>query len=305
MSLISPASIRKFFTQVDPTMTLYDKQKFELYKSHIINKIESHSVGQEPFYHMYIENIFPKDLYVAIKERMLHYKYSDALQSRQQDSSKFVNNRYNLANNDDLETQYIRALFSDKDIKNALLQKFYFAPTSGLAELIKIHTQEFEFMYTKADRFQNIHVDIPPKFMSLVFYIPENQPGKDEEERNATVLYDKSLNPHHNAKYKANSLCVFVPHFYSYHGFSSTIDREVLIMFYINEEERKKWKKLRNRDNDIAPYDTIKDCIKNKLEKYPLIEYEHLEKINEKNQCLINAPQGRVLIDENGEHIPV
>ena len=287
-------------------MTLFDKQNFELYKSHILNKIESHSVGQEPFYHIYIENIFPMDLYEAIKERMLHYKYSDELQSRQQDSSKFVNNRYNLANNDDIETQYIRALFSDKDIKNAFLQKFYCAPTSGLAELIKIHTQEFEFMYTKADRFQNIHVDIPPKFMSLVFYIPENQPDKDEEERNATVLYDKSLKPQYNAKYKANSLCIFVPHFYSYHGFSSTIDREVLIMFYINEEERKKWKKVRNTDNDIAPYDTIKDCIKNKLEKYPLIEYEQLEKIIiEKNQCLINAPQGRVLIDENGEHIPV
>jgi hypothetical protein len=142
--------------------------------------------------------------------------------------------------------------------------------------------------------------------MSLVFYIPENEPDKDEEERNATVLYDKNLKPQYNAKYKANSLCVFVPHFYSYHGFSSTIDREVLIMFYINEEERKEWKKLRNRDHDIAPYDTIKDCIKNKLEKYPLIEYEQPEKIiNEKNQCLINAPQGRVMIDEYGNHIPV
>lgn len=263
--------------------------------------------GTTPFAHLYIEQIFPPVLYLAIKRRMYHYKYNAPLGERHQDSGKFVNRRFNLAKNKDPETQYLHAIFSDPEIKRALVSKFFQEPIAGLADSLEIHEEEFEYMYTAAGRFQNIHVDIPPKFMSFVFYFPEIPVCPEAEKRNATVLYDKKLRPHYAAKYKANSLCIFVPHFFSYHGFSSTIDREVLILFYINRAELALWRKERGGGTDRPPFESIRDRIQAKLEAHPLISYGPARSPirAERARCLINAPQGRVVVDDQGRHIPI
>jgi len=88
---------------------------------------------------------------------------------------------------------------------------------------------------------------------------------------------------------------VFAPHFHSYHGFSSTIDREVLVMFYIHPVEQARW--LQVRGTDTPPYDAIRNVIEEKLERYPLIEFgqDPLVRKRERAACLINAPRGRII----------
>lgn len=165
--------------------------------------------------------------------------------------------------------------------------------------------EKFEYIYTQARRFQDIHVDIPPKFLSFVFYIPEHNVSDLEEERNATVFYDKNLVEYYGARYKANSLCIFAPHFYSYHGFSSTIERGVLVMFLVNAKALARWNA--NKSRDVAPFNTLKDAIEAKLTVYPLIEYgrDPARILAEREACLINAPQGRVMRDDQGKPTPI
>jgi hypothetical protein len=277
----------------------FDAARLEACKQHVLSRVEQSAVGRTPFRHMFIEGVFPAELYDAIERRMLGYKHGPVLQDRAQDSAEFVNRRYSLAASDDAETRYIRALFSDADVKLALLRRFYLAPTKALEQALTIH-DEFEFVYTAAGRFQNIHVDIPPKFLSFVFYLPEAPVSRSEEGRNATILYDKRLVPHYNGRYRANEVCVFAPHFHSYHGFSSTIDRNALVMFYIDRAQQLTWTKRSLAD--APPYDALKDAIQAKLAAHPLIEYGRDQRriLKERAECLVNAPQGRVLRNDPG-----
>ena len=270
-------------------------------RSHVLSRIESAALGEQPFYHSFIEQIFPDDFYEALRAHMIDCKYSDNVQDRHQDNPAFMNKRYNLFESADEVVECIRAVFLDPVVKQALLRKFYVRPSRELAGSLAIH-EEFEFFFTKAGRFQNIHVDIPPKFMSFVFYIPERLALPDEEERNATILYDKSLKPHYPARFRANSVCVFVPHFYSYHGFSSTIDRDVLVMFYVNRAELQNWRSLQQEKKDTPPFAGLLDAVEGKLRSHPLIEFgEDEPRLRaERSACLVNAPRGRVLREGEG-----
>ena len=266
-------------------------------REHVIARVEAAPVGTQPFHHSFIEKIFPDDIYRSIRAHMVACKHHRQHQDRHQDNPAFMNKRFNLFHDMDEVTQCIRAVFSDSDVKLALLRKFYIDPTSGLSDALAIH-EEFEYFFTKAGRFQNIHIDIPPKFMSFVFYIPEDATDPQMEEKNATILYDKSLNPHYPARFRANSVCIFVPHFYTYHGFSSTIDRDVLVMFYINGAELLKWQSMRQENRDTPPYTGLLDAVENKLRAHPLVEFglDEQRLLAERATCRVNAPQGRVMI---------
>jgi hypothetical protein len=207
-----------------------------------------------------------------------------------------MNRRFNLAKNNDDVVACIRKVFSDTKVKHALLQKFYVQPSLDLARSLAIH-HEFEYFYTQAGRFQNIHVDIPPKYVSFVFYVPEHPLPEEEQGRNATVLYDKALTPHYPARFKENSVCIFAPHFYSYHGFASTMARDVLVMFYVNKPELQRWTLARADGRDDPPFEGIREAIEDKLRRHPLIEYGPSEErlLAERAACQINAPQGRVI----------
>jgi hypothetical protein len=268
--------------------------RLERYVRHVRSRIAQTSTGSDPFHHLFIEGVFPDELYAAILACMLRYRKSAELGERLQDNPQFVNRRYSLVGSVDPEVRYIHALFSDAGIKMALLEKFYLHPTRELGRSLTIH-DEFEFVFTAAGRFQNIHVDIPAKYVSFVFYFPEASLGEKEQKRNATILYDRALAPHYAAAYRPNTVCAFAPHFHSYHGFSSTIDRNALVMFYINEDERTRW--AAQAPNEQPPYAALKDAIEAKLTAHPLIEYgpDAQRVLKERERCLVNAPKGRVL----------
>jgi len=279
-------------------------QLYSRCRAHVLSRIEETEIGVQPFYHAFIDGIFPADFYDTMRAHMLQFKYGDSVQDRHQDNPAFMNKRHNLAESTDEVVECIRGIFSDSEIKLALLKKFFISPTRELADSLEIH-DEFEYTFTKGGRFQNIHVDIPPKIMSFVFYIPERPVPPEEEERNATIFYDKSLKPHYQARFRANSVCVFAPHFYTYHGFASTIDRDVLVMFYVNRRYLQKFYRERQRNKEEPPFNAIRDAIEEKLGSYPLKEYEGGEArlLAEKSACLVNAPLGRVLEGTNGQRI--
>lgn len=290
--------VKKLLGLNDPQFIPYSDERFQNYKRHVLATIEGTAVGKEPFYHLFMEGIFPEELYQSIEKRMHYYRDRKKLKRRTQDNNAFINRRFNLHENNDPETQYIRGLFSDPDVKRALLAKFYVNPHQELVEAIRIHTEEFEYVYSEPGRFQNIHTDIPPKFLSMVFYIPSREVTEDEADRNGTIFYDKDLKPQSKAKYRPNSVGVFAQHFHSYHGFATTIDRPALVLFYVHPEEEKRWVALRG--SETAPYDEIKDAIQDKLVTYPLIEFGEVREAIEKarTDCRINAPSGRVIVEK-------
>jgi hypothetical protein len=266
-------------------------------KHHVLTRIADTPIGRAPFWHLFIDRVLPAELYEGLRARMLHHKHGTEVQDRLQDNAAFVNRRYSLVQCADPEVVELRAVFADPEVKTALLRSFYAHATRELEQALKIH-EEFEFVYTAAGRFQNIHLDIPPKFLSFVFYLPERAVTPAEEERNATVLYDKTLTPCYAAKFRANSVCVFAPHFYTYHGFASTIDRDVLVMFYVSEREQANW--ARARELDTPPFVSLRDAIESKLQAHPLLEYgsDRTRIAEERAQCLVNAPKGRVMRGE-------
>lgn len=265
-------------------------------RAHVLRACETAVVGQAPFRHAFIENIFPAEFYDSLRAHLQRHKYGSAVIERNQDNPSFKNRRYNLERDQGVVARTLHAVFSDREVKQALLRKFYLRPTADLCAALRIH-EEFEYVYTPAGKFQNIHVDIPPKFMSFVFYIPEREASEEEELHNATILYDRNLNPNYRARFRANSVCVFVPHFASYHGFSSTMERDALVMFYVDPAELDTWNQLRAEDGDSPPFAGIRDAIEAKLLRHPLIEFgADPERVAaEKATCLVNAPQGRVM----------
>src|SRR5262249_50039908 len=224
-------------------------------------------------------------------------KADAAVEDRVQDSAAFANRRHNLFASADQVAVFVRSVFSDPAVKLALLAKFYAMPSPELAESLVIH-EEFEYVFTRARRFQTIHVDIPPKYLSFVFYLPEASMTPEDAADNATILYDKSLRPQHRAPFEANSACVFAPHFSSYHGFASTRDRDVLVMFYVEPRELARYATMREAGLDeMAPFTGLLDGIERKLRRHSLIEYGHdaARLVRERATCLVNAPNGRVM----------
>lgn len=264
-------------------------------KSHVLGRIAQAEVSFDPFGHTFIPDIFPADFYETVRAHLQKCKSSDQVQNRLQDNPEYINRRFNLLRDPDEVSCFLREVFSDHEVKAALAKKFFLSPTPDFIDQLAIH-KEFEYMFTAAGRFQNIHTDIPAKFMSLVFYFPPRPMSDDEELKNATILYDKGLNPAYKARYRPNSVCVFAQHFYSYHGFSTTTERDSLVIFYITQDELDKWRTVSGKET--VPYLDIRDRIEEKLTRYPLIEYgADREKLAaEKEQCKINAPNGRILL---------
>jgi hypothetical protein len=266
---------------------------------HAVAQVRAATVGKLPFYHTFVANLFPDDIYQEIRQHMLAAKYGEEVRERTQDNAAFKNRRFNMFARTDRISMLIKGVFSHDAVKEAIATHFYMYPTPEFRAALRIHN-EFEYVFTPADRFQNIHVDIPPKFISLVFYIPEGELSEDDIQKNATILYDKTLTPQYRARYQANSVCIFVPHYYSYHGFASTIDRDALVMFYVNDAEFEAWRSVRAEGKDEPPFEGLLGAVASKLKRHPLIEYgEDDARIQaEREQCLVNAPQGRVMINK-------
>lgn len=71
---------------------------FETEKEITLNAIKNSLVLSEPFNYVFIENILSPELYFMLIERCKNFKNPEMIQVRNQDSNKFLNNRYNFTN---------------------------------------------------------------------------------------------------------------------------------------------------------------------------------------------------------------
>lgn len=266
-------------------------------KNWVLHKIDNKDINYSPFYNLYIENIFPDDFYHGLKNRMLHYKLNETLQDRNWDNPNFLNKRFLLRDIDDYEINLVREIFGDDRIKGSLMKKFYY---ENYLDEIEFHN-DMQFVFTDENRFQRIHTDIPAQFISVNFYLPQDELTQQQELDNGTILYDKDLNPHKITKFKPNSASFFAPHFYSYHGFNTTIkNRNTLLFFYAQKDLiRRFYDNSKNQNGEQDPQ-KFKDVIQWKISKYRLKEYgsndmDFLTKlIQEKGNCKVNTLNGRI-----------
>jgi hypothetical protein len=259
--------------------------EFENYKSHILKKISETTIGEDPFYHLYLENFLPEDLYNLIKSKSIEYKLKSI--NRKQDNKLFETKKFSLSESKDRVLLSFCNLFSDKDIQMALFKNFFFNPEEFIND-IEIFDKECEFVYTPAFKTQDIHIDIPSKYLSLVFYLPDEINNEEKQLENSTILYDKDLIPLQKAKYLPNSVCIFSQHFYSYHGFNTTIDRNAIVLFYINKKILPydlRMDILRDKSNVEEDIKSLKELMIKKFEEHKLIEYKDksLKEISEKS----------------------
>lgn len=287
------------FKRVFGRSTPFLGEDFAELKAYVLKRIAETDTGREPFYHLYIEDVLPQPFYDALFEHMQAFKVPDRMIARNQDNAAFQNRRYPLASEEALEVRQFQALWDDLEVKSALLSKFYVDPSHAFADSVRIHEKEFEFVFCEPSRFQNIHVDIPQKFLSFVFYFPDADLDEEEQKRNATILYNRDLEPVYGARFKANSVCIFAPHFHSYHGFSTTRERDVLVMFYTRDKNARDWQEVNRNNWDQGPdFTKTLDLIEEKLNEFPLQEYgADRERIAQaRSVCRINAPKGRVIV---------
>jgi hypothetical protein len=264
--------------------------------NHLLKSIDNSKIIEFPFYHLYIENIFSDEFYEQLKEKCNN---PEKIDTRGQDNKNFTNSRFSIFNSQDPILKKVKDIFENEKVKLSLSSKFFEYP-EYVVKNISLHKDEFEFVYTEENKFQNIHTDIPSKFLSLVFYFPDESINLSEQDEldNGTILYDNNLNPIKSAKYKKNSVCVFAPSLHSYHGFNTTIKRTALVMFYINNDLHVKYEKnvnsvLQTKQNRIKMF---KFNIFNKLQSFPLIEYKFLSLDEKFKNCKINEEKGRIMI---------
>lgn len=265
---------------------------------HVLIQIQNTEIGKYPFYNLYIENIFPLDFYERLKSSMLYYKYNSILQDRNWDNPYFMNKKLSLKDLDDREINIVKYIFDDYRIKKAFIEKFYLRD-DFIDEIVFIH--DLQFVFTEKFKFQRIHTDIPAQFVSVVFYLPEEEIDKEEESNNGTILYDKDLNPVKVSKFIGNSVSCFAPHFYSYHGFNTTINnRNTMLFFYAQKDLIKRFYDNSKNQNGEQNVPEFKDVIQYKISKYRLIEYDADDSIfltklvKEKSNCRINTLNGRI-----------
>lgn len=105
-----------------------DETKLATFKAHVLAAIKGAVPGQEPFRHLYIEDILPQTLYDAVRARMFHHKYQSKLLDRAQDSHLYTNKRFSLVRNMDVETQYFRPFSKMRRSSRPLSTSFSLPP---------------------------------------------------------------------------------------------------------------------------------------------------------------------------------
>lgn len=266
-------------------------------KSHVISRICSTPVTEYPFWTVYISEILPESFYQQLKEKMLYFKYNRPLQDRNWDNPEYMNKRYSLKGEDDPVIDLFRQVFDDSDIKRALIEKFYFSDWSKDVEF----TTDLQFVFTESGRFQRIHTDIPAQILTCNFYLPEGELSLQEQFDNATIVYDKQLQPCKLFRYTDNSAVFFAPHFYSYHGFNTTVDNRNTLLFFYSQKDliQRFYDNSKNQNLEQDP-DKFKDVVQWKLGKFRLQEYglndmDFLSKVlQEKWCCRVNTLNGRI-----------
>jgi hypothetical protein len=286
-------------------LTRLDPETTQRYRDHVISRALATPLGEDPFFHLSIDEILPPDLYEGLHRLMQQLKVSGAQADRRQDSPLYVTRRSPLYESTNPHAMHLRRIFDDPEVIRAFLSRFYARPDDDLVGRLSILDREFEFTHSDPARFQNIHCDLPSKYLSFVVYFPQDGLSAEQEQQNATVLYDRDVRPVHAVRFRPNSAVCFASHFQSYHGFSTTISRDALVIFIVDRALDDAWFAARPWA-ETAPFPIWAKWMEHKLRTSPMIEFgddpDALAAVLATTH--VNAAEGRVLVDDDGRPLP-
>ena len=281
-----------------------DPETTQRYRDHVIARALDTPLGEDPYFHLAIDELLPPDLYDGLRRLMEQLKKSGTQADRRQDSPLYVTRRSPLYESANPHAMHLRRIFDDPDVIRAFLSRFYLQP-DDLVGRLSILDREFEFTHSEPARFQNVHCDLPSKYLSFVIYFPQDGITEEQERDNATVLYDRDVNPVHAVRFRQNSSVCFASHFRSYHGFSTTISRDALVMFIVDRTLDDAWFAARPWA-ETAPFPLWAERMTHKLRTSPMIEFgDDPDAIAAALATThVNAAEGRVLVDDDGRPLP-
>jgi hypothetical protein len=270
------------------------RSRRDLYKAHLLNVLASTETNVEPFWTLEVGDVLHPELYAALDNVRRKRRGTQSVTTREEYSTDKMAVRYSFARAPEKPVRHVRALFSDDDVKRAILERFFTTVDGRLLDEVCIWDHAFEFTFSPPGKAQHTHVDWPTKFVSLIIYFPDEVLGTDEQLANATMFYDRDLVAQPIARFAPNRAAMFAAHFESYHGFSTTRDRDALVVFYLNTRVMDAW---RNGDAEAAEptVEAFKDAVQRKMTEYPLREFPTSADVQaSRERSLIDTAYGQI-----------
>ena len=227
----------------------------ELYLAYKIGNTE---VSTFPFPHIYIKNVFPNSLYLAMQENMPLSENMSAVHEKRPVPPLAYKERFIFTFDDEalnslneqqkkFWTAFKNSMLSG-NLKNFILSKFSFIINQRFPDTSNIDFHDELLLINDYANFKlGPHTDTPSKVISFLFYLP-----KDETQENlgTSIYFPKDLSftceggPHYNRKnfekvitmpFVPNSLFCFVKTNNSFHGVEQveTNEKRCLLLYDI------------------------------------------------------------------------
>lgn len=212
---------------------IFVKKKYKSFSSHIARKINDTPLRWQPFHHLYVENIFPKETYQRILSEIKIIQYEPIEKTR---GARGYPKRFTGT------IPFFLEELLNGEFKKSILNKFEIDDNGLIEDLLLIKDYE-GYSITP-------HTDIPRKVISVLFYLPED----NSIEHEGTSIYESrkkgftcETGQHYKfedfekiwtAPFKPNSCLIFARTNNSFHGVEPTnsqVERNVLL-YNINKK---------------------------------------------------------------------
>ena len=210
----------------------------ELYLAYKIGNTE---VSTFPFPHIYINNVFPNSLYLAMQENMPLTEDMSAIHEKRPVAPHLYKERLAFAFDDEAlnslneQKKKFWTIFKNSmlsgNLKNFILSKFYSIINQRFPDISNIDFYDDLLLVHDYTNFKlRPHTDLPTKVISLLFYLPKDQ---TQENLGTSIYFPKDHSftceggPHYDRTnfdkiitmpFVPNSLFCFVKTNNSFHG---------------------------------------------------------------------------------------
>lgn len=203
-------------------------------ESHLINKIKTATLSTKPFKYIYIENIFPEDVYNDILKNMP----SEYIEIEKTRGTKGYPKRFTATPTDEFWTKLNKQLLSG-GLKKAICEKFNIKGDNLKEDLLLIRDNPG---YTIPP-----HTDSINKIISALFYLPTDNSTTKEGTSIFTPIQKGFIckkGKHYNfedfrkvytAPFKQNSLFLFMRTDNSFHGVEPCENERNVLLYNINK----------------------------------------------------------------------
>ncbi len=204
--------------------------------NHIIERVHDTILNKSPFDFIYVEDVFPKDIYQKMINGLPEKKYVEIEKSR---GTRGYPKRFTATPDDDFwKSMYCDLLLGN--LSNELLDKFKIDCDVALVQDILLVRDEPGYCISP-------HTDSPHKVITVLFYLPKDDSNVDE---GTSIFTPKQLGficktgKHYDFKdfdelvtlsFKPNSMFAFARKDNSFHGVQPTKSVRNVLLYNINK----------------------------------------------------------------------